>query len=290
MNRIKSPCILTFFLLITTQVSFGQIIDPDKPSESLDSLNKSLQLLDTLFCHDENGKLVKYQDEFSSISFSNGQFVQLKIGDFELNSTTDSYQVIAYDNNKKAYRFISEPLDIKIELPEDSVISLLKESKNYGKANIPFHRINGYKVTFDEIINLNNLKISPELDTSLYDIRSAWIHNESTISINMGKLLDDNSKFGAFTIFRADNYNIAVFTNRKGVIDYIGIKSKEKFYLWFNFKKKLKSETLSNIEYVLTIDQGQNSHPLFVGYSLMSYKKNGKMKANRVPILRCIGE
>lgn len=282
MNKIKRLFILTAFLLITAQVAFSQIIDPYSPSDALDSLYSSLGHLDTLFFHDDNGQLVEYRDEFTSIKFRSGQFVQLNMGAFELKPTETSYQLDLRGNGNQKYVFFPDTLDIKVKLPDSREFSLLKETRIHGREMEPWRITEGYKLTFKNILEFDSIKISPEVDKSFYRITSTWVNNNTDIDMNMTKRYLYESKFGNFVFFKADTYKMAIFTNKEGVIDFIGIEFKEKYYLWFNFRQKRKTEKLYNIEYILTFDQGENAHPLYVPYKLFSYKRSGRMKENKL--------
>lgn len=272
--------------MLASQLSIAQIIDPYKPSLGLDSLYQSIQHLDSIFCHNEQGELVRYKDDFTSIWFLKGNFIRLKIGEFELIPRAKSYQIVVKGNDGNKFTFLPEILDIKVELTEDSIISLLEESKNYAESRSPLYTTKSDLITLNKLILLDNIQISSEVDGSFYSVQSAWINTVSGITFSMGK--KNKSQFGEFVIGQRDKYILRIFTNKEGIIDFIGIEFKEKYYLWFNFRQKRKTEKLYNIEYILTLDQGENANPLYVPYKLLSYKRSGKMKENRIPVRQCV--
>lgn len=297
-KTLKCIAAVLFLTFMNLQLSVGQIINPYIPSPALDSLYKSMQPLSTLFCHNNKGILERYRDPISKISLINGKFDSLQLNGSQCVFKSQNSELTFQNKAGKEYTIIAEPYSVTIKDEDGITINVLDTIiKNKEQLHFTTFENSDYYMT-SSVLKFEEVSLSALCDTNFRRIREIWVHFANYKSLHVKIPLSESMPFNFFSY--SDNglskYLISTVFNKYGQVDYFQLSNGKKDYrfwinfqpnrFWINFRSKRKAKKISSVEFI-SISFDEEGNEQYTPYKLYSYKKNGKLKENRLDSNYC---
>lgn len=281
-DTLKRTIVFVILICGSSLSLFGQIINPYVPSTKLDSLYESIQSFDTLFYHSNKGVLETYRDEIAEIKFIKGRFNSLRMCGSQCAFKNQDSDLTFQNENGQIFTIHSEPNNLIIKGPNDSVINILEASRKFVENTNLITNVKRDYYNLPNIFDRGGVKISTVCDTNFRRVREIWVQFPDYKSLHIKTTLIETMPFAIVSFEKLSNYSLTAFFNRYGQVGFIQISNSKKNYtFWINFRSKRKPKKISTIDFILpSLDQqGDMQYPAYMVYS---YKRNGRIKENRL--------